>query len=354
MTTVHVVVPEGIDDPARPSGGNTYDRRVCDELRTQGWIVDQSAVAGAWPWPDGDARRALRSVVAAVPDGAVVLIDGLLASTVPDVLVRESKRVRLVVLMHMPLGDAMPGSAVLDARARESAVLVAVAAVVTTSDWTRNRLLDRYPLSPQRVHVAEPGVDLAPLVPGTSSGSELLCVAAVVPAKGHDVLIDALAMVADLPWRCTLTGSVTHDPVFVDSLGLAAKVADIDDRVVFTGALVGGDLDAVFAAADALVLTSRAETYGMVVTEALARGLPVIASAVGGVPLALGGTASRRPGLLVPVDDPVATAAALRRWLEEASLRDALRAAARDRRATLTAWSSTAAIVARVLREVAS
>ena len=95
-------------------------------------------------------------------------------------------------------------------------------------------------------------------------------------------------------------GSLTRDPEFVDRIGRRSRAAGIGDRVHLTGPLTGADLDAAYAAADVLVLASRAETYGMVVTEALARGLPVIASAVGGVPEAVGRRGrrgdSRHPG----------------------------------------------------------
>ena len=101
----------------------------------------------------------------------------------------------------------------------------------------------------------------------------------------------------------------------------------------FTGPRTGADLAAAYAAADVLVLASRGETYGMVVTEALARGLPVIATAVGGLPEALGrGPGGDLPGLLVPPDDPAALAAALRRWLGEPDLRQRLRQSAAERR----------------------
>ena len=105
MTAVHVVVPDGIDDPARPSGGNAYDRRVCRGLAAIGWSVREHAVAGSWPRPDAAACAALAGVVQRIPDGAVVLLDGLIASAAPEVLVPQAGRLRLVVLVHMPLGD---------------------------------------------------------------------------------------------------------------------------------------------------------------------------------------------------------------------------------------------------------
>ncbi len=124
----------------------------------------------------------------------------------------------------------------------------------------------------------------------------------------------------------------------------------MDGRVRFSGPQTGAELARSYGAADVLVLPSRAETYGMVVTEALARGLPVVAAEVGGVPEALGhGADDIRPGLLVPPDDPAALRDALRAWLEDADLRRRLRRAARERRESLSRWSTTASVVADVL-----
>jgi glycosyltransferase involved in cell wall biosynthesis len=362
VTAVHVVVPDGIDDPARPSGGNAYDRRICDGLAEIGWSVYERAVPGEWPRPDAAACATLTAVIAGIPDGGVVLLDGLIASTAPGVLVPAAGRLRLVVLVHMPLGEGASGAqdGAFDARegafdAREGAVLSAAAAVVTTSTWTRRWLLDHYGLPPDRVHVAEPGVDDAALAPGTAAGGQLLCVAAVTPNKGHDVLLAALATLIDLSWRCLCIGSVDQDPGFVDRLGRQARDGGIGDRVSFTGPRTGADLDVAYAAADLLVLASHGETYAMVVTEALARGLPVVATDVGGLPEALGrGADGSQPGLLVPSDDSAALAAALRRWLDDAALRRRLRDAARERRASLSGWPATTLAIARALAEAAA
>jgi glycosyltransferase involved in cell wall biosynthesis len=266
-------------------------------------------------------------VLARIPDGAVVLLDGLIASPAPEVLVPEAGRLRQVVLVHMPFEDE-----------REREVLEAAAAVITTSEWARRRLDELYGLP--EVHVAEPGVDTAALAPGSADGGALLCVAAVTRGKGHDVLLGGLATVPDLSWRCACVGSLDKAPAFADHVQRRALTFGLRDRVRFTGPRVGAALDSAYAAADLLVLASRGETYGMVVTEALARGVPVLATDVGGVPEALG-----HGGLLVPPGDPEAFGAALRRWLEDADLRDALRQAARERRATLRGWEDTASDV---------
>jgi len=321
VRAVHFIVPEGIDDPERPSGGNVYDRHVSRGLRTLGWDVRE--------------HHGLARALAGIPDGATVLLDGLIASPAPEVLVPESRRVRQVVLMHMPLGTA-----------QERAVLEAAAGVVTTSGWTKRRLAELYGID--RVHVAEPGVEAAALARGSADGGKLLCVAAVTPHKGHEVLLDALAAAQDLPWRCECVGSLVRDAGHAERMVRRARW--LNGRVRFPGARVGTDLDEAYAGADLLVLPSRAETYGMVVTEALARGVPVIAADVGGVREALGrADDGTRPGLLVPPDDFVALAEALRSWLDDDVLRARLRRAARQRRATLRSWTETTAAVAGAL-----
>jgi glycosyltransferase involved in cell wall biosynthesis len=171
-------------------------------------------------------------------------------------------------------------------------------------------------------------------------------VAAVTRGKGHDVLLGGLATVADLSWRCACVGSLDRAPAFADHVQRRALAVGLRDRVHFAGPRTGAALDSAYAAADLLVLASHGETYGMVVTEALARGVPVLAADVGGVPEALG-----QGGLLVPPGDPAAFGAALRSWLEDADLRARLRLAARERRETLRGWDETASDVAHALME---
>ncbi|MET8119828.1 glycosyltransferase family 4 protein [Micromonospora sp. NPDC005189] len=340
---MHVVLPGDIDDPVAPSGGNTYDRRICAGLGECGWVVHEHAVPGAWPHPGRADRAELAALLAAAPDDAVVLLDGLIASTVPDLLAPHASRLRLVVLVHMPLDDEAEARALATARA-----------VVTSSVWTGRQLVARHPALADRIRAAPPGVRPAPLAPGSADGNRLLCVAAVSRHKGHDVLVDALSALAGVPWTLVCAGTLTREPDLVQRLRDRLAGAGLADRVRLAGPLTGEALDAAYAAADLLVLPSRGETYGMVVTEALARGLPVLGTEVGGLPEALGRTPDGDlPGLLVPPDDPAALAGALSWWLGDAELRARLRRAALARRDTLTDWPVTTALLAAVLEEVA-
>ncbi|MBB5815106.1 glycosyltransferase involved in cell wall biosynthesis [Streptomyces collinus] len=355
LRTVHFVLPGGVDDPAAPSGGNAYDRRVCLDLPGFGWQVTKHAVAGDWPRPGADARTELARTLSGLPDGAAVLLDGLVACGVPEIVVPEAERLSMAVLVHLPLGDetGLDAAVAAELDAKERTVLRAVPAVIGTSDWAVRRLVSHHGLPPERVHVAAPGADIAPLAPGTDGVSRLLCVAAVTPRKGQHRLVEALAAVRELPWSCVCVGSLTQEPEYVAHLRSLIAEHGLQDRLELAGPKSGPALDASYATADLMVLTSYAETYGMAVTEALARGIPVMATDVGGLPEAVGRAPDGGvPGILVPPENPAAIAAELRGWFGEADVRRRLKAAARSRRAALGGWATTAQSLAAVLRRL--
>ena len=310
VTAVHVVVPDGIDDPARPSGGNTYDRHVCRGLTSIGWSVHEHAVPGSWPRPDAASFAALAGVVRADPRRRrraarrTDRLDGARGARAAGAPVAPG-RARAHAARSPSAGRREPD----DARTRERAVLSAAAAVVTTSAWTRRRLLELYSVA------RRPGARrrarrrrCRPRDAGPRPAARCSASRAVTFDKGHDVLLDALATISDLSWHCVCVGSLDRDPAFVEGLRRRALDGGLDDRVHFPGPRTGADLDRSYAAADLMVLASRAETYGMVVTEALARGVPVVAADVGGVTEALGhGADGIRPGLLVPPGRPRGT-----------------------------------------------
>ncbi|MFJ1749089.1 glycosyltransferase [Streptomyces sp. NPDC088116] len=396
---VHAVLPGGIDDPAAPSGGNIYDRRVCEELPHVGWQVHEHTVPGSWPQPGTADRASLARLLAESADGSVLLLDGLIACAAPDIVVPEAGRLRLAVLVHLPLADetGLGPALAAELHAGERRTLRAVSVVVATSHWAARRLVDHHGLDPGRVHVAAPGADIAPLASGTADGTapgtgnapRLLCVASVTPRKGHHRLVRALAALSDLPWTCVCVGGLGQDPGHVARVRELIEASGLGDRVRLVGPRTGPELEASYAAADLLVLASYAETYGMAVTEALARGVPVLATAVGGLPEAVGhapdGTV---PGILVPQETaqetpqetapetpqerplenpspertpepadapeqaPAALTAALRRWLGEPGVRRRSKAAALHRRTALTGWDTTSRSLADALEQL--
>jgi glycosyltransferase involved in cell wall biosynthesis len=312
---VHFLVPPGFEE--RASGGNVYDRHLRPGLAHRGWQVE---------------------VHEDVPDlavGDLVLADSLVVAAEAEHLLDSPASV--VPLVHMLFGT--PG---------ERELLAAAPAVVTTSSWTGRCLRG---VDPRRIFVARPGVERSHV--RRAPCDQLVCVASVTWAKGQDVLLEALTLLTDLDWHCTLVGPL-DDVQYVDRLRKRAADAGITDRLAFAGELGGAALDDAWTTAGLSVLPTRAEAYGMVVTESLARGVPVVASAVGGVPEALGEVDGAHPGMLARPDDAIALATALRRWLTDDRLQQWLRRTAALRIATLPRWEATAARVHAALAAAAS
>ncbi|MBN9610067.1 MAG: hypothetical protein BGO26_04795 [Actinobacteria bacterium 69-20] len=345
---VQVIAPEGLDDPSRPSGGNRYDRRVIEGLRTAGWQVHESLVAGTWPYPSADARRSLATALDAYGLDVPVLIDGMIACGAADLVISAAPRRAVTVIAHMPFGPVDSSLA-----EGEAEVMSHARRVVVTSDWTSRSLRSAYGVAAEQIVIAPPGVDLGPVSAPSVDGTRLLCVAAVTPAKGYRTLAAALGTLIDADWACTCAGSLDVDAGFSAEFVRELAAAGLADRATLRGALGAAELAACYASADLVVLPSLGESYGMVVTEALARGIPVVVSDIGGTAEALGVAADgARPGMLMPPGDAAALASCLRRWLRDSDLRSRLRRAARSRRDSLLGWQVTAESVAGALRSV--
>jgi glycosyltransferase involved in cell wall biosynthesis len=342
--TVYFVVPDAIDDPHRVSGGNVYDRYVRDGLRNSGWDVRMVVIA------EGNGPHATRAL-SELPDGALVVIDGLIAVRESGALAVQSTRLRMIVLAHMVASLTSVLSADGTHLAEHEAVALKSAdRVIATSAWTRSELISRSLVHPHDVVTAYPGTDPAPVTVISRAGGRLLCVGVVAPHKGQDVLVRALARLTEVSdWTCTFVGSLSTAPDFVADLKQTVRDEQLATRVSFVGTLAGGALDAAYGRADLVVAPSRTESFGMVVAEALARGIPVVASRVGGIPEAL---SSSGAGILVPTDDPAALETVLCEWWASPTRRIELRAAAVEARATVRSWSSTLSTIESVLHEV--
>jgi glycosyltransferase involved in cell wall biosynthesis len=329
---VRFVVPEGIDDPARVSGGNVYDLRVRDGLRELGWRVTMSAAADA----EGAA-----SLLRAAPDGALVLIDGLVACQASATMAAETPRLRILVLTHM-LVAAFPDASADDVAAERRALATA-RRVIATSRWTADELVRRGIVTRERVAVAPPGVEATDDVARPESDGRLLCVGVVAPHKGQDTLVQALSQIPDDAWTCEIVGSTDRYPAFAAMVARDAQA--FGGRVTLAGVLGGTELAAAYRRTALFVAPSRVESAGMAIADARARGIPVVAARTGGIPDALadGG------GVLVPPGDSAALAAALHDWMTDPALRERLRREAAAARSRLPRWSATVAAIAEAL-----
>src|SRR5258708_29256516 len=226
IVRVHVIVPEGFDNPGQPTGGNIYDRRVWAGLAGAGWGVRVATVAAAWPVPDPGARADLARIVSAIPDGEIALIDGLIASPTAAQLLPHAGRIRMTVLLHMPLATALDTRHDASAQRSERVVLRAATGVVVTSEWTRQQVLTRYEIPACRVHVARPGVDRV-AAPALPLRGHLICVGTLGRHKGQDLPVAAPAEPGDLNWHCVPAGPRPgHLTPSGDPAALAAAIGD--------------------------------------------------------------------------------------------------------------------------------
>jgi glycosyltransferase involved in cell wall biosynthesis len=339
-------------DLAIPTGGYGYDRRMIAELGDLGWQIDLLDLGEGFPWPDEMTRTAARTRLSALPAGRAIVIDGLALGVLPEAALQLAGRNPLLALVHHPLALEW-GLSVAQAdalRASERAALAAVQGVVVTSAATAKLVAADYGVPAKRITVARPGSDPAPLARGKQDGVvRLLSVGAVVPRKGFDVLIPALATLAELPWRLTIAGDRTRDRDAAARLDADIARYALGDRIAVLGAVSPERLAALYAEADLFVLASRFEGYGMAYAEAIAHGLPVIGSHAGAIP----DTVPADAGLLVASGDVPALAEALRRVIGDAGLRQRLANAARAAAPQLPTWRQSAEIFAGVLERLA-
>jgi glycosyltransferase involved in cell wall biosynthesis len=268
------------------------------------------------------------------------MVDGLAFGAMPDEAEREGARLRFVALVHHPLAreTGLPTALAAALEASERRALAFAPRVVVTSRATVKALAS-YGVDPSRVVVVEPGTDPAPLAHGSGGPlTELLAVGSVVPRKGFELLIEALSRIPDRAWRLTCAGSLDRAPATASRVQQLVADYQLGGRVTFTGELGAEDLAVLYRGADLFVLPTFYEGYGMVVAEALARGLPVISTPVGGIPDLVMPDA----GILVPVADAAALADALARVIDDPTFRAQLRAGAARRRAALPSWPDRA------------
>jgi glycosyltransferase involved in cell wall biosynthesis len=336
-------------DLATPTGGYAYDRRIIGELNALGWRTDVVDLGEEFPSPSARARAAACARLAALSVAAPVVIDGLALGVLPEAAQLLGTSRPLVALVHHPLALEAGVSAEdsVRLRASERTALAGARHVIVTSAPTARLVVADYGVSAERVSVVEPGTDRGSQVRRASGGAvALLAVGSVVPRKGYDVLIAALAELAALDWRLTIAGDCARSPATYRQLADAVARHGLGDRIAFRGSVDTDAVRVLYATSDLFVLPSRFEGYGMAYAEAIAHGLPVVGTTAGAIPA----TVPADAGVLVAPDDVAALAATLRRLIEEPRERERLAAGARAAR--FPSWREQGARFAAVLERL--
>lgn len=327
------------------TGGYVYDKRVVQGLKAAGWHVLTIGLGEGFPFPDAETVGRASAALAGIEAGTPVLVDGLALSAAEPIAAAAASRGPLVALVHHPLAleTGLDPAAAARLRASERAALAFADHVVVTSGPTADTLAADFGVPAVGITIAPPGIDPAGFAPGRSRGpARLLAVGQLVPRKGHDVLLRALARLKRLSWRLAIAGIDPTGGGHEADLRALAGALGLADRVEFRGALDREALAAAYLDADVFVLASLYEGYGMVYAEALSHGLPVIGTTGGAIPSVVPADA----GLLAEPGDPASLAAALRTMIADRPARRGFALGARRAAAALPRWEDTVRIVA--------
>lgn len=322
----HLIEPQ----LGRISGGLRYNHAVVDAADGS---IQRHELPGAWPNPTDEDVLALQGLLAQLD--APVLLDGLIGCALPSPV---KSPVPIVQLVHA-LAET-PAT-----QQREGACLQGADAVVATSRFAAAELYRRYGLE---VTVASPGVQSRPQATG-DNGGHFICVGGVEPNKNQLFLAEVLTQLYASGvggWRCTIAGPL-NDPQYATQV--RQQLAQLPTKCsTITGELDEHALAALYDSADLLLLPSQAETFGLVVREATAAGIPSLVSAGTGAEEALDAGLALELTKTVWVD-------ALQHWLTDQRHRHQLQTDAQMARQHLTyGWRATAETILGVLATVDS
>jgi D-inositol-3-phosphate glycosyltransferase len=221
--------------------------------------------------------------------------------------------------------------------AAETEVVARAQCMVASTPADAADLIEHYQASPERICVSPPGVDHTVFTPGDRSAARVAFglddgpvvgfVGRIQALKGVDVAIRAVARIAGC--RLLVVGGPSGPDGETEFESLRRLAEDLaPGRVVFHGPMEHAQVVDAYRACDAIVVPSHSESFGLVALEAMATGIPVVASRVGGLPYVVVDGAS---GYLVPGHDPDHYADALESILLDPVRADELSAGALKR-----------------------
>lgn len=344
MTEVAFLIP---GDLSLPTGGYGYDRAVIRLLPAQGLNAMHVALPGAFPNASAEDLADCAAIVHSLPADCVLLIDGLAYGAMPAELIRAFRR-PVVALCHHPLAleNGISAERAQALHLSEAAALHLASHVIVTSPLTGKILQGDFAVPADKITVAEPGTTRKPRATGSNGATlNMLAIGSIVPRKGYGVLIEALGGLKKRNWQLKIVGAARS----LDTVNaIQAQIAQegLTDRIQLLGAVRDRDLDDLYDKADLFVMSSLFEGYGMVLGEAMQRGLPIVTTTGG----AANQTVPEGAGLKVPPGDSDALRAALDKAMADPDLRATLGEAAHLAGKTLPTWDDTARIIAGALR----
>jgi glycosyltransferase involved in cell wall biosynthesis len=315
----------------RPTGGSIYNRRILAYLAKSSHVelhLDSAGNHCRWP-------------------GGLWLVDSLCLEAGASHLANCTDASGVLIAHYLetldPLRRCSAGAA------REAKMLLRYSAVVTTSGFAQRALMAAG--FQGAVETVVPGLSAnyrqPVLRPLASPRPAILTVASVVRNKGLVEMLSALESLSGLNWSWEVIGDVELDADFARKFRYLAGRSPVCDRIAIRGALSPREVLAAYDRSDVFALPSHFETCSMATMEAMARGLPVAAFHVGGLPDLLPEVS--RQALAEP-GDVAGLAEALRRLIVFGDERQRLGEANRNASGHFPNWEECGSAVGAFLR----
>jgi len=266
------------------TGGHLYNRHMVEGLRQKGHGVkvlrlDESTML------THAIEIKCSSYFNTLPPGSCVLIDSLVLGNIPGVLKKYSEKLTFIGLIHLPLTyNPLPGKNRKHIANREVKAMMMTRHLIVTGRFTLRMLMDAG-ISHEKISLIEPGVENYPRKRYYADlPLGLLCISNYSQIKGQLLLVRALNRLRNNKWTLQMYGDINTEKPYVTRLKSIIANKKLNDRILLHDTIERNNISEAFLASDLFVLPSRFETYGMVLTESLAHGIPVVTTHAGNIP----------------------------------------------------------------------
>ena len=279
---LHFLIPGDIETLA---GSYIYDKRIIEGLKAKGHTVNLQRLADDFPFPSDESLVQCKKIVKSIPKSEPIIVDSLAFGVIPEILEDVAATNPIIALIHVPLSVDPIYSAyqrtLLTSNEQEAFKLASK--FVVTSEYTLDVLLNLGIEMPQ-IKLVVPGIDDFPQKKNfPDKPFKLLSIANMCRSKDHSILVRALSALKDKDWLLDCYGNLDMDREYLSDLQAMIRKNHLQEKILIHGIVSGQELTNAFLNADLFVHPSDFEIYGMALSEALAHGIPVVASTGGGI-----------------------------------------------------------------------
>jgi glycosyltransferase involved in cell wall biosynthesis len=264
------------------TGGHLYNMHIINGLKNKNYSVSLQAAGGKWDNKEG-IDKMCRLYLQKIPWGSCIIIDSLILASLTNLVRKSMDRFKFLGLIHLPVSYDIKTGIHGKLSEDELGALNHMHRLVVTGGFTFD-LLCNAGIDPRKITIIQPGTDQFPRKAQYARvPSNLLCIANYSALKAQDVLIRALSRLKTRNWTLHLYGDTDRDPEYTSFLRSLILYLGLESRIIVHRIVERQNISKVFLEADLFILPSLFESYGMVLSESLAHGIPVISTLAGNI-----------------------------------------------------------------------